>query len=841
MMSRLYKGGLMKGTDNSVWLYASVPMEAVTSAKSRRASVAAGDALANVYQSLAELVPSTGIKRRSLNRSSYRETHLLLLNTPQQYEPPKGHPNYAYWLRNYGGVQVDNRVLLFGVRLNSKIGGASQSYKESLSSFVGSLVDGETPIEDFAVDAKKISEIFRENALDVPTKQQVDMANGYWDHEQNPDVVVLAHEDHMHFFNDGEGIRIATAAGKENCENWLDESTWQDGSGKTVLPGESSLSFSVLAGLEIPDDTSSAASISNWVSNAMYHNTRVVSVRAKVEPCINTYTELRTARKLVNSEIEEAYKYRHMDKAQVAETEARLVQLDSIYSSPDGPSTLIDVTVIIGTEGVDSGRELRIPGLKTSPALHRQPAAWYETMLCSGTICQPRNDDFSIPVIANSGIQSLSQCGEDGGGALLGFTETDRQPVYISATVASDENSLPLMLVAGQTGSGKSMAMLHLADQWAHEGRPQVIIDPKRGSFHDTAIIGDGHNDNVVVPLGSLTSMDGIFDPIRFSAKGSEEEFNDAISLAVRLLLEIDPWPSVELARSFEPILPRIIRYGVIQGGADCIGEALEYALVNGKAPASLVDPVIDYAENDPYFRSMCGLEHGGKSLSVGNGITYIRVGNTNIGTPAAGVTARTLVERTACALVRMMVFASSAAVSGRSGVVHLDEAWIFLQSNPGEIDKLARLARSQLIFPILYTQKVSDALNADIHGAIGRTLIMSIKDRKEARYACQLIEMEETEARLSRITALGVMGAKGKTPNPNSMRPLYNPESPREVMRGAIGIYNDFSGRAANVEITIAPEFLAKASTNPLDIKKRKALAEAEEQAAVNNFARRK
>lgn len=841
MMSRLYRGGKMKGTDDSVWLYGVVPMEAVTSAKTNREAVAAGNALAHTYQALSQLTNLGVRKTRAFNRANYRQTHLLLINTPKPFEPPKGHPNYEYWLRNYGGVQVEERILLIGVKLKDKIGGENRGYREMLDSFTATLTDGGTPIEDYDPDAKIIRQIFDASAIEVPTKRQIDIANGYWDYQHNPDVAILPHHDHMHFFNDGEGIRIANTAGKEDCENWLTESTWQDGAGNAVLPGESSLSFSVLSELEM--DTSSANSIAKWVSNALHYNARVVSIRAKVEPCTATYTELRSSRRKVESELQESLRFNKMSKSDVEEKETYMADLDVVYASPDGPGTLVDVTVVIGTEGAESGRNLHIPGVKTTPALLRQAAAWYETMLCSGTICQPRNDDFSIPVVANSGIQSLAECGEDGGGALLGFTELDRQPAYISATVAADEDSSPLMLVAGQTGSGKSMVLLHLADQFAREGRPQVIIDPKRGSFHDAAIQGS-NPDNTVVPLGSLAQQDGIFDPIRFSPKNTEEEINDAIILAVGLLLEINPWGTSERVATVEPRLARILRYGVVEGGADCIGAALAYAFEEHPredfAPWDIVGPVIEGAENDPFFRSMCGLVSGGKSMSVGNGITYIRVGNTTIGTPASGKPTN-LIERTACALVRMMVFASSMAVSGRNGVVHLDEAWIFLQSNPKEIDKLARLARSQLIFPILYTQKVSDALEAGVHGAIGRSLILSIKDRNEARYACQLIGVEQTEERLNRITSLGVMGSKGKTPNPNSMRPLFDPENPRRVLRGAIGIYNDFHGRAANVEVTIAAEFLAKASTNPLDIAKRKALAEEEARQAATNFAQGK
>ena len=49
-------------------------------------------------------------------------------------------------------------------------------------------------------------------------------------------------------------------------------------------------------------------------------------------------------------------------------------------------------------------------------------------------------------------------------------------------------------------------------------------------------------------------------------------------------------------------------------------------------------------------------------------------------------------------------------------------------------------------------------------------------------------------------------------------MRALRDPAT-GAVLRGAVAIYCDLGGRAVPTEITIPPEFLALASTNPVDI----------------------
>jgi hypothetical protein len=440
-------------------------------------------------------------------------------------------------------------------------------------------------------------------------------------------------------------------------------------------------------------------------------------------------------------------------------------------------------------------------------------------MMCSKVESNPNVEEFPVQVIANSGIQNLSMVG-DKNGALLGFTENDRQPAYVNATVASDVDGLPLMLVAGQTGSGKSMVMLHLADQWAREGRPQVIIDPKTDSHHDAAVTASGGK---VYSLDSLSKMDGIFDPIRFS-QGSEEDIQNGIEMASSLLLEVDPWQD-GTGKKFSPQLDKILGFGVHKGGAKCIGTALMYAFKNGVAPLELVKPVIVYAQSSAIFRSMCGLDDDSRSLKTDSAITYIKVGKTSLDLPSVGQKATTLKQATAVALVRMMVFGSAMALTGRGGVVHLDEAWVFLGSNPHEINRLARLARSQNVFPVLYTQKVTDALDADVQGAIGRALIMSIADERQAILSCKMFKIDPTPERIARITANAVAGDHGTDPNWDSMRPLYDVDENgnRHNIRGAVGTYIDITGRAVNVEITLASEFLAISSTNPRDIERRR------------------
>jgi len=377
-------------------------------------------------------------------------------------------------------------------------------------------------------------------------------------------------------------------------------------------------------------------------------------------------------------------------------------------------------------------------------------------------------------------------------------------------------------LIEGFVPTHNTMVMLYLADQFSRMRAPDggqtsvIIIDPKQSSSHDAVVEAAGGS---VASLDDLIASDGIFDPIRFSksaASGAE--------LAASMLMSINPWGTS--VQNFEMPIQRAIAYGV-ERGADCIGVALATALADGIAPKEMVDAVFDLATSSPMFRACVGSTNGGQSLRASQGITLIKVGDAHLDLPAPGQDARevNLNQRIALALVRMMVFGSASALAMRSGVLMLDEAWVMLGAGRTEMERLGRLARSQQVFPILFTQRVTDALNAGLAGYISRGLILPIQDEDEALAACAMFNLEPTPERLGRITARATLGSAGAedgvAANWNSMRAIRDPRT-GEVLRGSIGIYVDLAGRAVPIEICLPTSFLHLASTNPEDIRRR-------------------
>jgi hypothetical protein len=815
------RDGRILGTDGSVWLYAKVPLSPVTDARSPEEALAAGEQIRAVLEEIAGTT-HVRVTRRAMAKASYRNVHLLLVNVPTTFAPPAGSQLFAHLSSTFADTDVLRRVLLVGVRLQDKVGG-SGGLRSAIDSVAETLAAGTIPLEDFDEDFATMSAIMARVGLNSITDADFALANAWWNEGKAPDTPMLVHDDHVHVFSSTASMqaakRLVERDGDDNCESW-------------ELTKHHTLCFACVRDFEIgyPDATSRTA---QWASSLVESGAVCVSIRGKLEPASVTRSELRRGKKKFTDDVNERYQQNKMARGEQEELLGELDELERYYAT-GGPATLMECSTVIvssglqGRNGYDMSEFAPDSSLVLSTMVSRQNSALAETWLASPVRANPYLHDLPTITLAASGLAGLSTVG-DRDGALLGFTENDRQPAYMSPTAAADEDSLPIFVCAGQSGSGKTMTMLYLADQFSRittangEKTPVVIIDPKTGSDHSGIVLAAGGS---VASLDDLLSADGIFDPLRFSKlRGSGAE------LAASMLVSINPWGSA--SDDYEMPVQRAIAYGV-DHGADCVGEALKIALNDGVAPERMVTAVLDLAISSPMFRACVGSTNGGQSLRASEGITLIKVGDAHLDLPPPGLhqSEASLNQRIALALVRMMVFGSVSALAGRSGVLMLDEGWVVLESGPTEVDRLARTARSQGVFPMFFTQKVSDALNGGLSGAVSRGLLLPIQDPYEANAGCEMFKLEPTTERIERLTARSTLGSSGTeigtAPNWNSMRALRDPVT-GEVLRGAVGIYVDLAGRAVPVEVRLPDEFLKMSSTNPEDIRRRLAERAAE------------
>ncbi|MHB1011219.1 MAG: ATP-binding protein, partial [Propionibacteriaceae bacterium] len=800
--SRLSDGRLL-GVDNSLWLYRAVPMAPVAEARTPEEGVATAVPLMMAMDELAGLTP-VRLARRASSRNNYRQVHVLLVNLPQRFVPPSGHPLRDYLATSFPNTPTDRRVLLIGVRLIAKVGGEG-GVRRAVDSIAETLTSGGTPLSDFDPDYLAVSSALGRAGLRTPTGEELRLASAWWNEGNAPDVPLLAQVDCLHVFTTTEAARAAHRAGPDADLSQLGA-------------GHHTLTFAAVSDLDLPF-VSPTDPRAHWVSELVTQGALAVSVRGKVEPTTVTRAELRRQRKRYIDDIRERVAAGKMERAEQSEQEQLLGEVEAVYAT-GGPPTLIETSIVVGFNGFvpDMSELSRDLTAHLLPMSYHQRSAMAETMLCSPVRANPHLQDLPTQSIAASGMPSLSTVG-DPSGAMVGFTESDRQPAWLDPMAATDQDTLPMALVAGATGSGKTLLMLWLADQLARIGNPAlrtdstpvIIIDPKPNSDHSAAVLAAGGQ---VASLDDLASSDGIFDPIRFSAKAEV-----GVELAASMLMASNPWGTK--AADFESPLQYALHYGVTRG-ATCVGQALHIAKMEGHAPPEMVDAAFRLAESSSMFRACFGINPTTDGLRVADGITLIKVGDAYLDLPAPGSVNQSLPQRIALALVRMMVFGSAMALTGRDGVVMLDEAWVFLSAGREEMERLGRLARSQRVFPVMFTQRVTDAVEAGLTGYISRGFIGPILDPVEAEAACTLFKLAPTDERLARITAKDTIGSGDSTaPNWSSMRALVD-RGTREVHRGSVWIYCDMSGRAVPVEVVIPPGFLARASTNAAEIRAR-------------------
>lgn len=793
--------------DRSLWMYRAVPLGPVADAKSLREMERACEPILTAYEELAAL-SSTTTARRSINRSSYRETHLVVVNVPGVWTPPRGLSVSGYLSRMFpaggeGSQETINRVALFGVRLSDSTGGG-KGWRAAAESVAQTLWYGGIPLDDYEPDARKVAQALERSGMTVPTTEQFHLVESWWNSGAHPDTYVVPQQDCLHIFSTSAQAAAAKRLIDDGASSWMDTAP----SMTITMASVTDLDLPFLPG-ENPRTW--------WMTQILDQDAAVVSVRGRVEPSVVTRGELRRNRQRNEAEIVSRAQAGKMERAEQDAQLALLANVEDFYAGGGVPPTLVDATITVGFNGyvVDMAGEFQALTANLGAMPNRQRQAMAETMIGSPVRANASIQDLPTHVIAYSGAPGLSIVGDKAakGALLLGFTERDRQPAWIDPMASADQDDLPFFLCAGATGSGKTQLMLWLAAQIAESKGNGIMIDPKSDSDHSPVVESLGGQ---VYSLDSLAEADGVFDPLRFSATPAH-----GVEMAASMIMTVNPWGR-GLANYEVPLL-HALNSGV-KLGATCTGEALLLAQGAGQAPPEMVEKVFQVADSLPMFRAMFGVDPRGQALSVHRGLTLIKVGSANLNLPKPGAENPTLPQRVALALVRMMVFGSAAALAGRDGTIMLDEAWVFLGADPAEIDRLARLARSWRVFVSMYTQRVTDALNAGIGGAISRGAILPIKDEDEARAACELFRIEATDEVLARITASATKGDSGGTAwNWDSMRALRDSET-GQVHRGAIALYCDISKRAVPTEIVLPKDFLEMSSTTKRDITAREA-----------------
>lgn len=812
--------------DGACWGVFRIPTAPIVDAKSDEAKLESSLPFMHALSVLGEdSASSMSFGGRRMNKSSYREVHVLYTSLDVPFVAPRniGERMSDLLTRSYEGVNIIQRTPLLLVRLVPNKLKAS-SIRESIESVIEVFRSGYTTLfSDFDDDFSHVKNMLSKCGVQVASRVDIAIAMNWWGLGSDQSVYRVATDSNLVLCDTFDAARIVQekVESGEPIGEWVDEI---DGRTYTV------------AGItDFAYDWTSALDLSAmWVTHLVNAGAVCISLHMLLEPSKITAKEIDKNRKAYQGDRDQLYKYRGESTVEVDEKIESLEEIRRLYKSGNAPVTatgLSAVVVFAGT-GATLSRQT-FPGVSVAVLKERQAGGLGETFMGSTVRANPVVHDVPITTIAFGGFAELSRCGDAPSivirfedqevtlpSGLLGFTELDRQPVWINPGEASTNvDRPPLILVVGQSGSGKTMLLLWLLWQWQCLQYKTVFIDLKEGSDFSDLFLQSG---GTVISLDDIASVDGALDPLRYMSNVEE-----AVKEAAKNLIYVNPWGSK--GQDYETAVNIALAAGAKAGARSTLGALIKAReLGNRYATNELVDKAVDFgvgAEN-PYFRALFGREDTGPRLAFDSVFTLIKSGQSAIRLPSNPDKAN-ITERINVALVRSLLEATARAVRPmsvweRQGVVAVDEAWTVLKSSPDEVDRLGRLLRSMRVTALFATQKASDSFNGGLDQFFASGFVLPMDQRDEAVAACGLAHVAATEERVQRLCEPGEVddGTGRLVPNWTSMRALVERDEAgiKRVVRGTCAIVSDMHNRTVVTEIRLPSWFLDMVSTNAED-----------------------
>jgi len=786
--------GRVPGTDRSLWAYRTVPLGPVSDVRRPSDALIPGEPLQAAYYELAQLTRLGVARNRMMARSSYRHFRLELINVPVPFAAAEGSAA-TYLNQRLGNQRVYHRLAVFGVKLTPTLLRRTGSWKTTLRSAADSFAESQAPISDFDADFELVDAALNRVGLPPMTVEEYRWMNAWWNRGKSAAVPSIPHTEHLHTFRTMAALRQTTGGDYEDCTSWGDH------------PDRSDFTFAAVEDLDI-GYTSIASDKGRWCKQLLDAGAQMVSITGLIEPAAITRQELASQRRSVLHNMEEAVNLGKLPKAEHEERLGHLQEVDDAYgvARKDAPPTLVDTTITVAFEGAVDDVSTLGAGVTLNPMLDRQPAAWVSTMIASSANANPHMHDLPCMTLSHSGLPDISRAGDSTGKlALVGLTEHDRQPVYVSSTAAADENTFPMFAVSAATGSGKTQLLAWMAYQWALLGVPQFVIDPKEGSDLSPLFrsLGVRYRE---YSMDDLVGADGGLDPIRLSPNRET-----GVALATSLLHSVNPWGSRARRDDFITHVANGVAYGV-ERGANGTAEALRVAERDGVVRPEATASIWEFLNTYVAVRTLFGERPGeANSMTAFDGLTYIKVGQSSLQLPQDSknfdIERAEPGMRISAAIVRMMVRGSLMALAGRDGVIHADEAWMVEKSAPEELEAVGRLARQKRVLFGMYNQTPSGPANSGLGNYVSRFFNGMITDESEAVAGADFAGITNPEV-VSRITA-----RKGEA---GALDPQFLdlPGGKREVTRGSVFYCTDLANRFAPVEVLLPPDFLAAAGS---------------------------
>lgn len=859
--------GLLRAAtpDRTVWLYAKIPWAtALLDGADDRRRTEAEQSLMAFFDGLAGEVSVAGMRYRDLLKGEYREFHLLTGSMPVPYRPPSNQPEglSAYQSYYYRDLMTCKSFAVMGVPLKLRSDTSRRGRRQSLmkrattkfDQFCYSLANGCPTFEEYLPDARRIEQIMLNAGLipfsvmeDSEREKLVAMMETWWVSRASASALpIIAENDHLHFFPNSKVAQNAKRLYDEgvDCDQWHIASEYP-----------ASICFARTTSFNQSRITDPA---NLWIAKLMAVsrgggvNAVATSVRGKVEPGKVTADTIRRNSRTIEENIKDRYEHGREASADMTDLRSRLEYKKAIYNSPEMPPTIIDLSIAACVAGnsqmaVDALQRVGTMEFTNLTTANEQLMAFKSMQACSPIRMTPYEMHLSATCIAGSGVSSFAKAG-DTAGALVGLTETNRQPVYIGTTTVQDKDTRPGIFIIGDTGSGKSMLLVSLFLQWmlipSRSGRgntPCILVNPKEGNDFEDAV----RSRNGTVYRMDSDLADGTFDP--YNVFRNAEEAKDMAAIMIADILKPDGDTSYELT------VKAMLNYGYKAGGR-CCGTILRKAATDfrkfqqaGEDPAkhdlypdtlNVFRLITMTVNTNQTMRLIFGTNDNITPLRAAQNLTLINAGDRSmIPEPGAENTVTGRIQRW---VLRMIVFGAGAAVSERDGMVGIDEAWSILGEDKGaaKVNEWMRTARSRRFTPVLVSQKPGEFIKAGLTGGIGRAFLLALDDPKQDSPARESLELLQIDDSGNRILNRMVQSDSGEDAQPNwrSIRRLKvvdkekvkeleaegvkieKGKEPTKTVRGAVAYFKDSSKQPIPVEIIIPPDILKEISTTATD-----------------------
>lgn len=746
------------GHNGQVWLYRAVPVEPLEW-EDPNTRIAVGQNLATMLTEIGSTVPPPIGALKSL--SNNREVHLVSVTWDGPVRPPADNGEALSNLqRSMLEFTAPKKALLIGVRLRSSI----------LTSDTGMLDQALT------VASKVLTE-------DVPDRSA---------YEKDRQLIAGICARY--------GGRVMTAEERGQLESW-----YNNGRGPDTMVVEKTTTVRVpafdtfeIAALMRFENSKMYAPYAQWALDAASHphGPKVVSIRAELEHTSVTRARARRSQRRVEATMKEEAATGDLERPEYATAFQQAQDFESFLVDSSEP--ILTNCSILMARPVREADETYIDflrnsyGIEVKPLEHRQIRALDETLPCSSRRINPFLQDISISMVAFAGMNGFSNLG-DRQGLYTAVAVPDYTPVYLDPAAAAKENKPAAMLIAGDSGSGKSFLCQMLAVQATVDGKACIFINPKgHDSLDAMAHLVGGQ----VVKMSALEERPGAFDPFRYAPPLVAAE------IATNHILGVLGGEG-GFTQSQQLELGSALKQAA-QSGARCVADAFPFM-----RDQQMVLQIRQQVEGSSLFALGVGLEPL-TPFGPQNGLMLIEFDRKpELPDPSKPANVHTRPEKIALAAIRLVTRASlEILMLSHGGVLVVDEAWTFLGYSEGlaALTQLGREGRSLNILPIFATQRVADVVSRDMESYLSRVFCMRLSDERDAKVALELCGLEPSQSRINWLKNCGPRAA--------------TPEAPA---RPAMALHRDLRDRHSAVMIWPVPEAMRKAiSTNPLDRQER-------------------